>query len=309
MARQRLGVVLRVPQPLATEIDGLRRAAGDPMLGRVASHLTLVPPVNVHDRDLPAAIERVRHAAAVIEPITVRLGPGATFLPDEPVLYLAVSGDLDRFEQLRRGLLQPPLQRRVHDPWVPHVTVSANLDPDRIPGALDLLADFEVTVRFDRVLLLSEGEGRVWHEVADADLGQRPVTVGRGSLPLELRLSTRLDLEAAALLAAEAEPLGRPWAVSARRDHGIVAAAWGWSSGVRAEIADLVVATDHRRTGIGRHVLAAVEDVGRRRGCTQLGVLAPASGAAAALLASGGWDAVSEPDEDGRRRWERQLRT
>ena len=63
MARQRLGVVLLVPQPLATEIDGVRRALGDGALDRIAPHITLVPPVNVAERDLPRAFTLVRTAA------------------------------------------------------------------------------------------------------------------------------------------------------------------------------------------------------------------------------------------------------
>ena len=44
MPRMRLGVALLVPAPQSDEIDGLRRALDDPVLGRVPAHLTLVPP-------------------------------------------------------------------------------------------------------------------------------------------------------------------------------------------------------------------------------------------------------------------------
>ena len=88
MARQRLGVVLLVPQPLATQIDGLRRALGDGALGRIAPHITLVPPVNVAERDLPKAFSVVRPAAAAWPPSPCALGPVATFAPVNPVAYL-----------------------------------------------------------------------------------------------------------------------------------------------------------------------------------------------------------------------------
>ena len=54
--RVRLGVVLLVPPPVAGEIDGLRRAVGDGALGKVAPHVTLVPPVNVRDERLLDAV-------------------------------------------------------------------------------------------------------------------------------------------------------------------------------------------------------------------------------------------------------------
>ena len=73
MARQRLGVVLLVPHPIATQVDGIRRALGDGALGRIEAHLTLVPPVNVAERDLTKAFAIVRAAAATVEPLALRL--------------------------------------------------------------------------------------------------------------------------------------------------------------------------------------------------------------------------------------------
>ncbi len=90
MARQRLGVVLVVPQPLATQVDGLRRALADDALGRVPPHITLVSPVNVAERDLPAAFAAVRSASAATPPLALRIGPVTTFQPVNPIAYLEV---------------------------------------------------------------------------------------------------------------------------------------------------------------------------------------------------------------------------
>jgi GNAT superfamily N-acetyltransferase len=96
-----------------------------------------------------------------------------------------------------------------------------------------------------------------------------------------------------------------------------VAAAWGWSARGVLEVADLVVASEHRGQGVGRHVVAAVEALARRRGCTVVGANAPTGGAAAALLAASGFDLLpvgGEPapnrPEGGAsapRRWEHHL--
>lgn len=307
MPRQRLGAVLMVPQPVATEIDGLRRALADPVRGRVAPHLTLVPPVNVHDRDLPAALDVVRRAAASVGPLRLRLGPVATFHPADPVLYLVVSGDLDGYDALRRALLTPPLERAVHDPWVPHVTVAANVEPQRIPAAVEALSDFDADVTLDKVHLLTEQPDRVWRPIADAPLGHRGGTVGRGGIELTLHTSGRPDPEAASLLALEAGHRALPFAVTARRDGEVVGAAWGWTNGVRLEIADLAVAAAHRDLGIARKLLAAVEALGRRRGCTVAGIAAPAEGPAPAVLAGAGWTVAAPGDDAATRRWSRVL--
>ena len=66
--------------------------------------------------------------------------------------------------------------------------------------------------------------------------------------------------------------------MTARRDDEVVAAAWGWSARGALEVADLVVAAEHRGQGIGRHLLAAVVALARRRDCELVGAGAPRGG-------------------------------
>ncbi len=312
MARQRLGVVLVVPQPLATQVDGLRRALADDALGRVPPHVTLVSPINVAERDLPAAFAVVRRAAADVQPLALRLGPVATFQPVNPTAYLAVGGEpeaLADLVRLRDGCHVAPLDRQqVHD-YVPHVTVAIEQTADRHDAAVTALSDFTADVTFDRVHVLSEQPGRVWVPIAEMPLGDGPRAVGRGSLPLDIAVTGRLDVEAASLLAVDQEAPGLPFAVTARRDGPVVAAAWGWTAGRRLEVADLRVGSAYRGEGIGRHVVAAIEDLGRRRSCTRAGCAAPATGAAASLLRSCGWSIVPAPEAPAGepRRWDRPL--
>jgi len=309
MARQRLGVVLLVPQPWATEIDGVRRALGDGARERIPPHITLVPPINVPDRDLPRAFRVVRTAASTIAPLTLRLGPVATFAPVNPVAYLEVAGEpsvLEALGRLRASCLQGPLERPFEHDFIPHITVAEQLAQERLDEVVGLLADWVAETTIDRVHVLAELPGRVWKPVADAPLGERPATVGRGSLPLDLTVSGRPDLEAAALLSFEEGTVGVPFAVTARRDDEVVAAAWGWSARGALEVADLVVASEHRGQGIGRHVLAAVVALARRRECDLVGATAQRAGAGAALLAASGFR-VLDTAAEGPRRWELVL--
>ena len=313
MARQRLGVVLLVPQPLATQIDGVRRALGDGALGRIEPHITLVPPVNVAERDLRQAFSIVREAAASVSPLVLHLGPVATFAPVNPVAYLRVGADpqvLEDLERLRAGCLQGPLDRPSDHDFVPHVTVAESLAPGRLDAASSVLSDFAADVLVDHVHVLAELPGRVWRPIADAPLGERPSVVGRGSLPLDLVTSGRPDVEAAALLSLEEGTAGTPFAVTGRREGDVVAAAWGWSARGLLEVADLVVVAEHRGEGIGRHVVAGVIALARRRGCTSVGATAPANGASAALLSASGFRLlapVSGEAAPGARRWELLL--
>ena len=167
-------------------MDGLRRALGDPSIGRVAAHLTLVPPVNVGAGQLPAALAAVRAAAAgQAGPLQLTLGPPATFLPANPVLYLDVGGDLEALRRLRDAVFVPPLRRTLSWPWVPHVTLADTASEARIAAAVVALDRFAVVTSVECVTVLEERRGRVWRPLADAALGP-PAVIGRGGLAVEI---------------------------------------------------------------------------------------------------------------------------
>ncbi|MDP9388215.1 MAG: 2'-5' RNA ligase family protein, partial [Actinomycetota bacterium] len=257
MPKARLGVALLLPPAVAAEVDGLRRALGDGALGRIAPHVTLVPPVNVAAARMGDALAVLRRAASACRPLTLALGPAATFLPATPVVYLAVGGAPDAVagvRALRDAVFSEPLSRPLTWPWVPHVTLADDADPARIPAAVAALADYRVVVRIDRVHLLREGPGRVWEPLADAPFAA-PSVVGRGGLALELSVTDRLDPEGAALVADDR----RPFAVSARRDGVVVGVARGATAAEEAELAALAVAAAERGQGIGSRLLAEVE--------------------------------------------------
>jgi len=172
-SKRRLGVALLPDPPVSDAVDALRRALGDPSLGRIPAHITLVPPVNVPAGEFGAALGRLRSAAAAQPgPLRLTLGPPATFLPDNPVLYLEVGGDLERLQYLRDAVYAPPLRRPLSWPWVPHLTVADSATGERIAAALAALDHFAVVASFDRVVLLEEQRGRVWSSLADAALGR-----------------------------------------------------------------------------------------------------------------------------------------
>lgn len=242
MARRRLGAVLLLEGRVAAEVDGLRRACGDPALGRVPPHITLVPPVNVREDDLPAALTRLRAAAAVARgPVELALGPPATFLPVNPVLHLAVGGPgRPALQRVRDAVFAYPLERPLSWPFVPHVTLADGIAAERIEAALVALADYEVPATFDRLHLLQEGEERVWRPLADCPLGP-PDLVGRGGFEVELTASTLLDPEAAAFLEERgAPPAEGPYVVARHR----------WDVVGVADAVGEVVAPEHEAHGI-----------------------------------------------------------
>jgi 2'-5' RNA ligase len=175
VARHRLGIVLLLPEPWATEVDGIRRALGDDALGRIPPHLTLVPPVNVRDEDLAEAFDLVHDTAAACPPLELRLGPVTSFAPVNPVAYLAVDGEpptMAHLVRVRDELHTGPLERPSDHDFVPHVTVASELPPDRLEASVLALAAYAAEVTFERVHVLAEQPGRIWVPVADARLGR-----------------------------------------------------------------------------------------------------------------------------------------
>ena len=258
MPRRRLGAVLLLSGQEAAEVDGLRRACGDRSLGRVPAHITLVPPVNVREDDLPAALTRLRAAAASApDEIEVTVGPPATFLPDNPVLYLEVGGpDLPAVHRLRQTVFAYPLERSLTWPFVPHVTIADNAEPDRIAAGLTALADYVASVTFDRIHLLEEDPGRVWRLLADCPLGP-PDLVGRGGFEVELTTTDLLDPEAAAFLSDHGAERGDPPYVVARHRWeviGVATATQAW------------VAPEHEDHGVADLLARRLGDAVDRRG-------------------------------------------
>lgn len=274
----RFGVVLLVPAPVAHEVDGVRRAFGDPALDRVPAHVTLVPPVNVRVEDVPSALAVLRTAASASRPLHLALGPAETFEGDEGVVYLAVTGD-DREEsslgRLQGALRSGPLDRPSDHPFVPHVTLATGVAPDQIAGRLDAAAAFcEVPVVFDRLHLLQQQPEppHRWIPVADVRL-QQAIIVGRGGLPLELTPGEIVDPEA---LAARADMRGPepatapeatcPLVVVARRDQAVVGLAEGWTAGPVAEL--VAVHAVDPADGTDEHLRAAWWSAAADRGAT-----------------------------------------
>ena len=264
----RLGVALLVPPPFDAEVDGLRRALGDGTLGRIPAHLTLVPPVNVREDRLGEALAVLRRAAAATRPFTVPIGPPSTFLPDNPTLYLSV-GEVDgSVRALRDRVFVDPLARALTWPFVPHVTLADEAEPDRIAAALTALADYRVVVPFSRMHLLREGPGRAWAPIADAPFAP-PSVIGRGGLPVELTVGQRPDPEGTALATTDGLEL---LTITARRDGAVAGLAEGWCRGDTAHLSSLVVAQDELELGVAAHLVAAFRSEAAARGATDITV-------------------------------------
>jgi 2'-5' RNA ligase len=272
--RVRFGVVVLIPPPAATEIDGLRRAVGDQMLDRVPPHVTLVPPINVRTDAVADALAVVRRAASIARPFSMAVGPATSFLPDAPVLYLDVGDGAAgaALLQLRDALRVPPFDRPSPWPFVPHVTLRDELDDASVQAAVAALAHFRVEVVVDRLHLLQEGRDHVWRPIADARFAPDHV-VGRGGLPVAITVTHLVDPQALELLAAaggeqpSAPPAGgESLVVTARAGGEIAAVVVAWTREAAGEVTALAESADGAALGAGRHAWTVAVSEAARRG-------------------------------------------
>ena len=170
VTRHRLGVVALLPEPLGIHVQAWRRALGDPAAGRIAPHLTLVPPQTVDEHDLDRAVALVERAAEAAMPFLVELAGTATFLPGSPAAYLVVREGGPALATLEAGLREPPLDRRTH-PFHPHVTLVQDLPPDRIEAAAAELAGFRAAFPVRDLAVLREERDRTWRPLASVPVG------------------------------------------------------------------------------------------------------------------------------------------
>ena len=287
VVRGRLGVVLPLPVATAAEVDGVRRALGHDGARAVPPHITVVPPVNVAPRAEDDALAAVRDAAAATPPLAVVLGPAGTFWPATPVVYLSVHGDVEGIERLHGRLDDGPWARPTTWPFVPHVTVANDMEPARIPTAVELLAPYRSEATLTAVRVMREEVDGAWTLLEDVALSGRHV-VGRGGLEVVIDAGSAPDREAVRRLAGVwgRDPL--PFALTARREGGVVGAATGTTDDV-VWLDRLVVDPAARFQGVGTQLLRAVEALGPARGCALAVALCRAGSPAVAWLSSRGW--------------------
>lgn len=306
MGRRRLAVALLLPEPVTTEIDGIRRALGVDT-GYIPPHITIVPPVNVPAGEIAAALAVMRSAAAAVgAPLPLTIGPSRTFLPRQAVLFLDVDGSRDELLALKVDATTGPLDRTDGRRFIPHVTLTTRIDPARTAEAVALLAHYREPVSVESLHLLeqlADDEGRRrWIPVADVPLAPRRV-VGRGGLELELTSSELADPEVSAHLAAAGLAAATTAArvVAARRGDDLVGVLLARRDGSRLVVEQVHVSPEHRRQGIAGHLLAAAEADAAESGLDEL-VAWPGDALAAALFASRGWLDLGTGGGEHRRR-------
>ena len=155
-----VGIVIAVPEPMASELKAARASFGDPMAAVIPAHITLVTTTETTDWD--ATLRHVRTVAATQEPFTVRLEGTSTFRPISPVVYLNVAGGFDECTALHKEFQSGPLERDLAFPFHPHVTVAHDVSEQAMDDALRRLGEYSAEFTVDRVGLYEHDATGLW---------------------------------------------------------------------------------------------------------------------------------------------------
>ncbi len=169
----RVGVAIGIPEPWGGQLDRARAAAGDPMAPFIPSHVTLLGPTDVVSDALPAIEGHLSKVAAAHSRFPVQLRGTGTFRPVTEVVFVAVAAGISEFELLAAAVRDGPLDRDLHFPYHPHVTVAHDIDGGALDRVFEDLAHFSARFTVDHFTLYVHGADGHWRPYRDFPLGAR----------------------------------------------------------------------------------------------------------------------------------------
>jgi 2'-5' RNA ligase len=165
-----IGVALAIPQPWASELQDYRTSVGDATATMIPTHITLIPPVEVSEDDLPGIEEHLTAVAGRSSAFHIHLRGTGTFRPVSPVVFVTVVEGISACEQLAGALRQDPLHVELQFPYHPHVTIAHHLPDGTLDRAFKELAGFECVFDAEGFCLYVHDEEKGWQPAREFPL-------------------------------------------------------------------------------------------------------------------------------------------
>ncbi len=157
-----IGVSIAVPEPCGRTLQDYRVSLGDDGAQQIPTHITLVPPTEVAEADVPDVVSHLESAAASHDPFGIHLRGSGTFRPVSPVVFVGVVKGISECELLAKSVRTGPLDLSLEFPYHPHVTVAHHLPEQTLDRAFDELGDFECSFEVDGFWLYTYDEQPGW---------------------------------------------------------------------------------------------------------------------------------------------------
>ena len=164
-----IGVAVPIPEPFGQELADARKLFGDPMAGLIPPHITLLPPTTLDASVFEQVEDHLRGVATTQASFDVHLRGTGSFRPVSPVVFVAVAAGIGDCERLEQHVRTGPLERPLHFPYHPHVTVAHDLPDGALQRAYDELGEYEARFNIGSFQLFEHGDDGVWrslHEFA-----------------------------------------------------------------------------------------------------------------------------------------------
>lgn len=163
-----VGIVIAVPEPMATELRQARASFGDPMAAVIPAHITVVTTTETDDWEATAA--HVRKVAANHAPFEVTLRGTATFRPVSPVVYLQLDEGYDECTALHKEMQSGPLARDLPFPYHPHVTVAHDVSDAGMDHAMQSLRTYQARFTVRTIGLYEHDSTGLWKFCEEVEL-------------------------------------------------------------------------------------------------------------------------------------------
>jgi 2'-5' RNA ligase len=165
-----IGVALAIPEPWASELQDYRTSVGDTTATMIPTHITLIPPIEVAEDDLPEVEKHLTEVASATSAFRIHLRGTGTFRPVSPVVFVTVVDGISACEQLAVALRQGPLSVELQFPYHPHVTIAHHLPDGTLDRAFSELAGFESVFGAEEFHLYVHDEEKGWQPSRDFPL-------------------------------------------------------------------------------------------------------------------------------------------
>ena len=162
-----IGVAIAVPEPWGEQLRSYRSALGDPSAEGIPTHITLMPPFEIDDAQLPGIEQHLAEVAAHNSGFKLHLRGTGTFRPVSPVVFVVVVQGISNCEVLALSIRRGPLATQLQFPYHPHVTVAHDLEDHLLDKAFADLADFECQWQVDHFSLYVHEPTSGWRPTRD----------------------------------------------------------------------------------------------------------------------------------------------
>jgi 2'-5' RNA ligase len=166
-----IGVAMSIPPPVDATLNEARARSGDPLAALIPAHITLLGPTEVDRSDFDAIQAHLAEVAKAHQPYAIHLRGTGTFRPLTEVVFVAVAAGISECEQLAAAVRSGPLERELHYPYHPHVTVAHDVPTEALDRVYAELADLDATFGVDRFTFYVHGSDGRWRPLQDFVLG------------------------------------------------------------------------------------------------------------------------------------------